>query len=551
MRESIWLYPNKLSQSYGKFRPVSTILLAFLCSFIVVLAFDRVDLLALTRQQDDLYWDEGAVGTVTSMNPLFISQNQIDRDLAELIYDRLIYINPAGEPQAALAESWDVSEDGTQYEFTIGEGHRWHDGERVDAEDVVYTLRAAREVTDTTGANTVATALDEVEIELVDTYTVRLSVPERTTSLFETLSIHIVPEHILSRFDVEDLADYGLEILPTGSGPYRVVSIRDEFVELVATESNQDADIQRIRYNFYDTYKEIEIAFRNNSLDSIANIPQEELSFVSEYGNYTLYKSLVDQRKKIIYFNNNQAPLDNEKVRIALSHLTDKSEVLLEAGVDAKATDSPISSSSWAFNSDVKKYEPDTAQAAKYLEEAGYTLKDGDDFYTDEEGNILTLEFYYLNNHLNNSIAEALRDMWNEQGVNLSLRAVSLESIINEVLATRTYQMVMLEIETTIDPDQYNLWHSLRTDYPDLNISGYSYERVDFLLERARVSRDRDDRKEDYLLIQRYIVEDAPALFLYEPYFNYVVPSRVSGVEINEINYPSERFRNITQWKLE
>ena len=75
----------------------------------------------------------------------------------------------------------------------------------------------------------------------------------------------------------------------------------------------------------------------------------------------------------------------------------------------------------------------------------------------------------------------------------------------------------MFEIETTVDPDQYNLWHSLKSSYPDLNLSGYSYERVDILLEDARRTNKIEDRKDKYSLFQKYLTQDAPAIFLYHP----------------------------------
>jgi peptide/nickel transport system substrate-binding protein len=102
------------------------------------------------------------------------------------------------------------------------------------------------------------------------------------------------------------------------------------------------------------------------------------------------------------------------------------------------------------------------------------------------------------------------------KGVILNLEPLTYRQLTQEIVATRDFELLMYEIETTIDPDQYNLWHTLKSDYPDLNLSGYSYERVD-ILEDGRRSVDRKVRQERYALFQRYLIQDAPALFLYRP----------------------------------
>ena len=85
--------------------------------------------------------------------------------------------------------------------------------------------------------------------------------------------------------------------------------------------------------------------------------------------------------------------------------------------------------------------------------------------------------------------------MLKEEGVVLKLEKLNYNQITQEIIATRDFEVLLYEVETTIDPDQYNLWHSLKSNYPDLNISGYSYERVDILLEDARKTKDRTLRK--------------------------------------------------------
>jgi peptide/nickel transport system substrate-binding protein len=120
-----------------------------------------------------------------------------------------------------------------------------------------------------------------------------------------------------------------------------------------------------------------------------------------------------------------------------------------------------------------------------------------------------------------------------------------------EVLPTRDFELLLYEVEVTDDPDQYNLWHSLRIDHPMLNISGYDYSRVDILLERARTNTDRDERTEDYRLFQRYLMDDAPVIFLYHPKAFFVARRSLKGINVENIVYPSNKYSNVQDWYWE
>ncbi len=65
------------------------------------------------------------------------------------------------------------------------------------------------------------------------------------------------------------------------------------------------------------------------------------------------------------------------------------------------------------------------------------------------------------------------------------------------------------------DPDQYSLWHSTQMQ---TNITKYKNVKIDKLLEDARTTSDENKRKELYFDFQKFLMEDAPATFIYHPY---------------------------------
>ena len=76
------------------------------------------------------------------------------------------------------------------------------------------------------------------------------------------------------------------------------------------------------------------------------------------------------------------------------------------------------------------------------------------------------------------------------------------------------YSAFLAIYEIPSDPDQYFLWHSTQTA---TNVSKYSNQRIDKLLEDGRTTTDQDERKKIYLDFQRFLLEDAPATFLVHP----------------------------------
>ena len=144
-----------------------------------------------------------------------------------------------------------------------------------------------------------------------------------------------------------------------------------------------------------------------------------------------------------------------------------------------------------------------------------------------------------------------MKELFKKEGVVLKGEKLNYNQITQEIIATRDFDILLYEVETTVDPDQYNLWHSLKSNYPDLNISGYSYERVDILLEDARKTSQRNVRKEKYDLVQKYIMADSPVVFLYNPTFYYFVKDNIKGIDLENINYSYERFKSIQDWYFE
>ena len=548
-RDWVWNYPKNILTFFSKTAPLSFILL-FILFGVAMFSILRSDAFAdVFNTKKTSVFVEGSVGAVSSFNPLFISQSTVDSDIHALVFEKFIDISKEGLPVGNIAESWNVSSNGKIYEFTISLKHKWQDGEDLTLDDVIFTFETAKTLSKSHGYDTVGSALLDVEIEKLSKEKIRFVLPESNGTFFEVVSTYIVPKHILGEVPINDIPFNSFARYPIGSGPYMVTRSEPNVVYLKASDYyTVKPKIDTIIYRLYSDDSGLEAAFRNGVLDGIGGVNIDAMSFVSEYPNYVEHEVTLYPRIRMIFFNTRKEKLENKDIRIGLSHLVDKEELLRRAKISGLVAYSPVSPTSWAYNSDVVKYEYDVAKASEHFKKIGFVKNENSGYFESEDRKILSFTLSYFNNDFNSKLAEEFKELLREQGVVINLEPLTYTQLTQEIVATRDFELLMYEFATTIDPDQYNMWHSLKSNYPDLNLSGYGYERVDILLEEARRSIDQKSRKEKYILFQKYLTQDVPALFLYHPNYRYVVREGIDIGDISDMLYPYQRFEDVAYW---
>jgi peptide/nickel transport system substrate-binding protein len=156
---------------------------------------------------------------------------------------------------------------------------------------------------------------------------------------------------------------------------------------------------------------------------------------------------------------------------------------------------SPVSANSWAYNPQVKEYAFDQDRAKEILKEIPQEV-------------IKAADIKLVTTSILLEKAEAISKNWSKLGIKSSVQVTSV--------VPGEFQAYLTILDLPNDPDQYPLWHSTQTQ---TNISKYSNPRIDKLLEDGRVTEDLEERRKIYLDFQRFILEDVPAAFLYNPVY--------------------------------
>lgn len=153
-----------------------------------------------------------------------LSTTRATADIAINVFETLVGYGEDFSPQPLLASSWEVSEDGLTYTFSIKQGVTFHDGSALTAEDVIASIERIRAV----GAYRARLA-DVTSLTAVDDHTVQLTLSQQNASLFSAFAdplMAIIPAELVGSAELT-----GNQLV--GTGPFRFVEwLPDQHVRL-------------------------------------------------------------------------------------------------------------------------------------------------------------------------------------------------------------------------------------------------------------------------------------------------------------------------------
>ena len=165
-----------------------------------------------------------------------------------------------------------------------------------------------------------------------------------------------------------------------------------------------------------------------------------------------------------------------------------------------------------------------------------------------EETVSLSFSLTTVNQPILEKAASLLKDQWELLGIDLEIKTFDVSTLEQEIIKPRNYEMLLFGEVLGAIPDPFPFWHSSQKKDPGLNLTGYENKKCDKLLEEARQTLDENERKTTLEKFQELLIEDAPALFLYNPDYLYLVSKEIKGINTEIITDPSKRFSGIENW---
>jgi len=313
-------------------------------------------------------------------------------------------------------------------------------------------------------ANTIQYSFEDAEIERPDESTIKFKLSSPFSPFPSVVSKPTFKKGLL------------------GTGEWKVLALKlsGPYVEEVVLRNEKGA---RKILRFYPSDESTKIAFELGKVNMLSDF-LDSAPF-DAWATVSVEKVIREDRIVAIFFkldNPEFSGPDKKALRQALSYAIQKDDF------EGPRALGPISPNSWAYNPLVKDYAFDPDRARELLK--------------DRQG----IEINLTTTPVLLKVAEKVAGFWEDVGVKTNIQVVSA--------LPEDYEAFLAIYDMPRDPDQYAVWHTTQTQ---TNVSKYSNPRIDKLLEDGRVELNFEERKKIYLDFQRFLLEDAPAVFLYHP----------------------------------
>jgi peptide/nickel transport system substrate-binding protein len=431
-----------------------------------------------------------------------------------------------------LAESWEASDDGLTYTYTLREDLQWSDGEPLTADDIAYTINRSRDEEwinhSATTVNLEATATDERTVEITT------SVPDPK---LPTMDVYIVPEHIYSEISAEEVLTYDA-LDGVGSGPYTLEDwTPGQSWTMVANPNyygwgDDGPEIDRVVFRVFDNLDAMAAALEAGELDAAHNLSFESVEgleaspdIVVVPGQQGSFAELAMNGMQGGLGDGHPALLDldvRHAIAMAIDRQTLVDRVLLGQG-DPGAALSVSPDTSWRPEiTDGFDFDPDAANAL--LDEAGYADTDGDGIREMPDGS-RDLTFRYVQRS-ESDYEPAFREFitgWLEDiGIATTVESYD-DTQLTDVIARGEYDLFTWGWTPFVDPDpmlSYFTCAQVTTDAaePLYNDANWCSEEYDALYEEQKVELDPDRRREIvHEMLQLFYDESTYVVLFYDP----------------------------------
>lgn len=467
--------------------------------------------------------------TLTSVDP-HNNRAGVDVSVHHQMYESLYHWNEVtGELEPRIAESYEVSEDGTIWTFKIRDGVKFHNGETLKASDCVFSYNRGIEAP---VLKSFTSSVKEVSAPDDSTFVIELKQP---MSAFLSTSCNIF---IVNEKEVLEQGDkFGTQITLAGTGPYYLTDLNMDSkwsFKAFPDYYRGEAPIKNINYVPITDASTGLIAFENGELDwyvaPIAN--WNSLVEGDKYNNELVPANHISY----VFINWMKEPLNNDNVRKAIAHAIDK-EAMNIVSFDglAQVTDF-MENPDYVFGApkETINYPYDPEKSKELLKEAGFS--DGVDV-----GQITVSSGSYYQ-----KCAEVLQESLSQVGIKVGINIMESGSAMDN-FRKQNYDIGISGGNGQADYSAFRQRvHSDSAGSYWVKLEGdkFDYKKIDSLFEEGEIEQDPEKRKEIYKELNNRIMETTCWL----PIMNKVQPY-VWNKDLHVTNYPVNYHVYEWSWK--
>lgn len=414
------------------------------------------------------------------------------REVLFNIFEGLVKPNSDGEMIPAVAEKYTLSEDGTTYTFTLREGVKFHNGQTVTAEDVVYSINRCAAVPEGQEKPLVAAFSAVKSVEALDEKTVAVTIAQRDLEFISYMTAAIIP------------ADYeNQDTAPVGTGPFKFVSRtpqQDFVMERFEDYWGAPAWLDKVTYKICENADALVMNLNGGSIDLCAHLTSAQASQLNQ--NFQVLEGTMNL-VQAIYLNNQAKPFDNQMVRQALCYAIDRQGIMdMVADGHGTAVGSSIypAFTKYFLPELVDKYPHSVEKAKELLAQAGYP--DGFDMTISVPNN------YQPHMDTAEVVAEQLR----EAGINVTIQPVEWSTWLDTIYNGRQFQATVVGVDAA-NMTARAMLERFTSDYGK-NFINYNNPAYDALFQQAINAQDEATQTDLYKQMETMLADTAANVYI-------------------------------------
>lgn len=496
---------------------------------------------------------EGVIGRLDTINPIYAS-TQSERSASYLIFSSLLRYDAQNNLESDIATTWKTSADGKVYTVDLRKDAYWHDGKKVTASDVAFTLGLIK---NPQTRSYLYRTWQDVQVKQTGEYQLQFTLPSAYAPFPHALTFGILPKHILGKVSSVRLREHSFNRDPIGSGPFKFRSIQiiNPDTDRVVLQVERDegyyrgaVSLERFQLHTYKNHDDLRQGFLSREINAANEVTTSDIHTITEQLPSTIVTDAPLHNGVYAFFRTDNPKVNDTAVRRALVKATDRGQLRKVLAGYASPLEGPLLSDQVKGISSLKQADYDAATAGAELDAAGWVLKNG---VREKDGQKLQLSVVAPQSGDFPEMLGELAKQWRKVGVDVQTQLVQTNTFEQNILTSRAYDVLLYELALGADPDVFAYWHSTQASVRGFNLSNYKSGVADDALLSARNRSETDLRAAKYQGFFKQWLEDAPAVALYQPHLRYVTTDNTHAIVPGQSVIDAlGRYNKLDQWTV-
>lgn len=427
------------------------------------------------------------------------------------IFEGLVKVDEKGNVNPAVASSYKISADGIKYTFTLRDGIKFHNGNKVTVDDVKYSIERAQ------GADTGKPLTDAFKhiktIDTPDDKTIVVTLDSAVPDFISNFTAAIMPK---------GYSDQNKR--PIGTGPFKFSEyVPGQHLNLVKNNDYWQKGMPHIASAQFKIFTDYNAAFLELKTGGVDIFPRVSNDRADELGSDYYLKKGEQNMIQLLALNNKAKPFDDIRVRQAMYYAINVEDIIkgVAAGYGTKlgSNMSPVMAKYYQPGLE-NTYKTNIDKAKTLLKEAGFP----NGFNT-----TITVPSNYT---FHVDTAQVIVEQLKKIGVNAKINQVEWGVWLSDVYKARKFDSTIIGL--TSDNTPSSVLDRYASNSP-INFINYSNAKYDEILAKAQSEADDKKRAEDYKQLQTILTKDAASVYIMDPNILIAIKNNIQGYKIYPI----------------